>query len=236
VIRRLKRAVATILANTIERHPGLEQLVHERTESRRLPLALARLMSTGVQIDTVYDIGAHRGRWTESVRPTLPGARFVLFEANDVHALELAATGEPYFIATLSSEERAVDFYGTGGPGDSYFREATAHYQGVSATTVQATTLDRLIERHDLPLPDLIKADVQGAELDVLAGGPNALANAQLVLLECPITAYNEGAPNIDEYFRFMADRAFTPVAFLDPTWHEGEMVQVDVLFRRASD
>ncbi|MGH3119382.1 MAG: hypothetical protein ACRDQ2_20180, partial [Gaiellales bacterium] len=72
---------------------------------------------------------------------------------------------------------------------------------------------------------------VQGAELDVLRGGKKALEQTKLVLLECPIIEYNEGAPKIHEYFSFMDERDFTPVEFVGRRWRHGRMIQVEVLF-----
>jgi FkbM family methyltransferase len=233
--RRVKRFFASSIAAAVERSPRLEQVLSAAAEGRRLQIALARLRRRGLHIEVVYDIGAHRGQWTESVRASLPGARFFLFEANEVHAGELQGTGERYFIAVLSAEEQVVNFYGTGEPGDSYFREATDHYSDVTPTSLQATTLDNLVAINGLPLPDFVKVDVQGAELDVLRGAKTALHTAKLVLLECPITEYNEGAPTIDEYFHFMDERGFTPLEFLGRNWRRGKMMHVDVLFASVS-
>lgn len=218
---------------SLERRPALEHLVHSVLERRRLAYVLTQMRRQGVRIDVVYDIGAHRGEWTKSVRARLPGARFYLFEANAVHAAALRDSGDAFFIAVLSSESRLVDFYGTGGPGDSYYREATEHYSGVSPQRIETTTLDHLVATHDLPLADLVKADVQGAELDVLRGGRHALKKAKLVLLECPLAEYNEGAPSMADYLRFMHESGFSPVAFVEAIWQQGAMVQVDVLFGR---
>jgi len=188
------------------------------------------MQATG-RLDTVYDIGAHRGAWTQAVRPVLPDADFVLFEANPAHASGLAQSGERYFIETLSSEERLVDFYATGEPGDSYYRELTPNYEDVAPKRVHTATLDAVVKRRGLPAPDLIKADVQGAELDVLAGGANSLAHAKLVLLECALDEYNDGAPRIGDCLEFMLKRNFTPVSFIEPKWLDDRVMQVDVLF-----
>lgn len=226
----VNRVLGASITAALTRLPALEQFVGTHADARRLRIALTRLRRK-VGIETVYDIGAHQGHWTEVVRQTLPNARFILFEANEAHASALATTGERYFIALLSSEEGAVDFYGTGGSGDSYYREAARNYETIGPRRIEATTLDRMIERYDLPHPDLIKADVQGAELDVLRGGRRALEVTKLVLLECPIVEYNIGAPRIDEYFEFMDEQGFSPVDFVSGLWQQGHLVQVDVLF-----
>lgn len=222
-----------LITAALARFPRLAQLISARLDERRLQLSLLRLRRAGVEIETVYDIGAHRGEWTDSVRASLPNARFFLFEANATHADALREAGDPFFIAVLSAEAKAVAFYGTGAPGDSYFREATKNYAGVEPTMLTATTLDAVIDRHNLPGADLIKVDVQGAELDVLRGGERTLRRAKLVLLECPLVEYNEGAPSIDEYLRFMREHGFSPIEFLEPIWNKRRMIQIDVLFAR---
>jgi len=227
----INRLLAFPIGAALTHVPALEQFVSTKVDSRRLHIALTRLIGRGLKIEVVYDIGAHRGLWTEAVRASLPRARFFLFEANDMHTEALQQKGDRFFTAILSSEEKLVDFYATGSPGDSYFRESTEHYVEVPPTTVRATTLDHIVETHDLPYPDFIKADVQGAELDVLRGGTKALDRAKLVLLECPVVEYNEGAPSIHEYFRFMDERGFTPIDFPGRIWRKGRVVQIDVLF-----
>ena len=236
--RLVNRLLARLITVALEHLPRLEEHVRRTTDRERLPIALRQLRRQGVEIRVVYDIGAHRGEWTEHVRASLPGAKFFLFEANEIHEKQLASVGDEYFIAVLSSEERLVDFYATGGAGDSYYREATDRYAGTAPAKVMTETLDHLVERFDLPDPDLVKVDVQGAEIDVLRGGRSALTKAKLVLLECPITEYNEGAPTIDAYFRFMDECGFAVVDFLDQMWQCGRMIHVDVLFarRRAHD
>jgi FkbM family methyltransferase len=229
----INRLLSSPVRSVLRRVEPLEQAVSLAIDRRKLAVALARLRRRGVDIEVVYDIGARIGWWTETVRPALPRARFFLFEANDAHTPALQATGERYFTVLLSAEEKPIEFFATGSPGDSYFREATEHYADVVPQVIQATTLDRVVEHHQLPYPDLIKADVQGAELDVLRGGRKTLERTKVVLLECPIVRYNDGAPEIHEYFEFMDDAGFTPVEFLGRTWHKGRMIQIDVLFAR---
>ena len=226
---RMNRQVARAITTALDRLPALELFVNSRADTRRLHTKLVQARRQGIRIQTVFDIGAHRGEWTRRTRATLTDAEFILFEANEVHAPSLE--GERFYIGVLSYEQRLVQFYGKGEVGDSYFRETTGLYDGVTARAVQATTLDQLIQEHGLPRPDLIKADVQGAELDVLRGGGSALEHARLVLLECPIVEYNEGAPTIHEYFRFMDEHGFTPVDVVE--WHMrgGRALQLDVLF-----
>ena len=232
--RRLNRHGADAVARMLTRSAKLEQLAARRVDARRLEIALTSLVRGGKRIQTVYDIGAHRGEWTRAVRRVLPEAEFVLFEGNPRHAETLRSLTRRVVIAVLADEEREVEWVATGEPGDSYRRELTAAYAGVAAERVRTSTLEGVVERDRLPLPDLIKADVQGSELDVLAGGRRAVAHAAAVLLECPIVPYNEGAPTIDAYFAAMDSVGFTVADFVHTHRHAGRATHVDVLFSRV--
>src|ERR1700761_7610530 len=53
--------------------------------------ALDRILSRGMVVGTVIDIGASNGMWSESVMPYFPDAKYLLIEAQDVHAAGLEA-------------------------------------------------------------------------------------------------------------------------------------------------
>src|SRR5438045_994862 len=51
--------------------------------------ALDRILSRGMTINTVVDIGASNGMWSESVMLHFPEAKYLLVEAQEVHEAEL---------------------------------------------------------------------------------------------------------------------------------------------------
>jgi FkbM family methyltransferase len=65
-------------------------------------------------------------------------------------------------------------------------------------------SLDTVILTHQFPWPDLIKMDIQGAELDVLKGATKALSHAKALILELQHEDYNLGAPKKDEVIRWL--------------------------------
>lgn len=163
----------------------------------------------------------------------LPASKFFLFEVNEVHRPDLQRLDHPFFIGVLDDSRREVEFFGDGGIGDSYYCENTIHYDAVAPRIELTHTLDKVTEKHDVPMPDFIKLDTQGAELDILRGGSRAPAHAKLVFLERPILAYNAGAPGIQDYHNFFDLNGFYPLDICEKHDFAGSLVQADFLFIR---
>ena len=194
---------------------------------------LIKVQQDGLKIDTVYDIGANRGHWSPAIKHNaLPNSYFYLFEGNSRHEPALQATGLPYYIGILSNPGREyVEFYDTAGTGDSYYRENTVHYDDKTPTRYPARTLDSIIEDCELPVPNFIKIDTQGAEIDVLRGTEKVLNQVDLVYLECPIIRYNLGAPTMQDYLDYMRSQQFIPTDILEVHRNEETLLQVDIMF-----
>ena len=193
---------------------------------------------------TVYDVGAHEGCWTSSLREQFPNVTSIMFEANPAHEERLRRLGYRYFIGCLHSEAgRRVSFNLPDNPsvvttGASLYREKTKHYTGARQLDLNSWTLDQLIQDNALPLPTLIKLDTQGSELDILRGGSALFGpNSPLhwVYIEIPLTEYNDGAPCTSEYIKFCSSRGYLPVAISEMHERDAQLVQVDVLFGKRT-
>lgn len=188
-------------------------------------------------INVVYDIGAHRGLWTTHMhKRVLPNANFILFEANPIHSEYLKSLNFPYYISALTANETGdVDFYSTddlaGSTGGSIYKENTSHYEAIQARKIKATTLNILVDRHNLPIPDFIKIDTQGAEIDVIEGGIEIFKRAKFILIELPILEYNQGAPTFDTYNNKLAELGFYPVSISEIHKFGSVIIQLDFLF-----
>ncbi len=101
----------------------------------------------------------------------LQNSRFYLFEGNKECEESLKEKKLMYFMDVLADPGRGeVDFYNGTNTGDSYYQETTKIYEGFQPIRVPTITLDELIDKHNLPIPDFIKLDTQGSELDILKG------------------------------------------------------------------
>ena len=58
----------------------------------------------------------------------------------------------------------------------------------------KTSKLDTIIKERNYPLPDLIKIDTQGSELDILNGSSEALKNIKYLIVELQHIQYNKNA------------------------------------------
>jgi FkbM family methyltransferase len=197
---------------------------------------LQKMLSRGLTINTVYDIGACKGKWSSSMKSgVLSSSEFYLFEANPNYDSILKKTGFRYFNTVLSNPGRdTVKFYNGTDTGDSYYKETTKWYDSKNSIDLACTTLDNIVQTYKIDKPDFIKIDTQGSELDIMAGAIDTISNVKLIYAECPIIQYNEGSPEIQEYLNFFKKINFVPVDIFEIHRLENVLVQIDIMFVRA--
>ena len=204
--------------NTTEEVVDIKQFLRELREPYPFPPAhieyLNKLKDEGLQPKVIYDIGACVLHWTDRVKTIWPESEIIVFEAADVHEFLYQEAGVKYHIGVLSSESgKEVDFYQNDQApgGNSYYREnpeiqpAAAHlYAEKYLRKLKTITLDAIVSLKQYPVPDLIKMDVQGAELDVLKGAQETIKTAKHIILELQVVEYNKGAPLKDVVIEYM--------------------------------
>ena len=198
----------------------------------RLTNELKDLKRRGLTLNTIFDIGAHKGAWSNEIKRIYPESYYHLFEANPDHARHLA--DYPHLCGTALSDGREyVDFYKRNGTGDSYYKERTNWYNDVETMRLPAITLDEYVHTNKLPQPQMLKLDTQGSELDILKGAVNTLRGVELIATECPVFSYNEGTPDMGQYIKAFWDHGFLPYKNIEDHYIDSILVQIDILFIR---
>lgn len=173
----------------------------------------------------IYDIGSCVLHWTDEAEKIWPEAKFYLFEAMEGVEKMYQDGGWRYNLGVLSDEDgKVVDFWENEEHpgGNSYYQENPNLSPGAtelfpSSKKVKTKTLDTVVYDRFFSLPDLIKMDVQGAELDIIKGALEIFRQTKHVILELQHVDYNLGAPKKDEIIRFMDELGFdcvTPEGF----------------------
>ena len=199
--------------------------------------AYARLAEKGFQPRSIIDVGAYEGNWTRMAKRLFPASPVLMVEAQASKVPLLQRVCAEHQDVTLVSavlaatEGQAVTFYEmeTGSsllPEQSDVERIEAH--------LSSRTLDGIAADLDGPL--FLKIDVQGAELEVLAGGARTLDRCEAVQLEIAVLPYNRGAPTFLEVIQFMDERDFVPYDLAGWSRPNGvDLVQIDLLFVRRN-
>lgn len=208
-----------------------------RLYEHRLNFNILNLMNKGLKIDVIYDIGAFRGEWSNFLnRTSLKNKNFYLFEANEENEKYLEKLNFKYFFGILSDANKEVNFYSRVSTGDSYLVEQTNLYkENIKSVVKKTITLDEIVKKKNLPLPDFLKIDTQGSELDILKGSQKSISKCSLIYLECPIIEYNLGAPNLNDYIKYLNSINFVPYDLCEVHKIDNILIQIDILFIKKS-
>ena len=151
----------------------------------------------------IYDIGSNTLHWTKEAKNIWTNAEIFAFDAIQEAEELYKSKNVKYNIGVLSNiDNKIVKFYENkeNPAGNSYYKEI-GHPNSVnifpedSYSEKIAMTLETVVKRNHFLLPDLVKIDVQGAELDILNGGMNIINNAKYLIIELQNVEYNRGAP-----------------------------------------
>ena len=165
----------------------------------------------------IYDIGSCVLHWYRRAKEVWPNSRIICFDA--LKEVSFLYDGIEFENCILSdADDKEVGFYyNLDYPGGcSYYQEnekinsaAARLYPEATKRMLKATTLDTLIESRKYPIPDLIKMDVQGAELDIIKGAPKCISQTKDIILELQTVDYNKGAPKAQEVIEYMSSIGF---------------------------
>jgi len=167
----------------------------------------------------VYDIGSCVLHWTYAAQETWPDAKIILFDATDIFEELYVKKDYEYHIDVLSkTSNEIVKFYQNNEmfAGNSYYREnpkycsaAETLFDESKIIELPTITLDDIVKIRSFLAPDLIKIDVQGAELDVLIGADKSLETCKHLIVELRSVEYNIGSPEKEKIIDYLQTKGF---------------------------
>lgn len=190
------------------------------------------LIESGLKIPTILDVGVQFQ--TRELRENFAGAKHVLFEpvreyhdeirrhylGRDYELFEIALSDE-----TGSANLQVFDITGSGSISHSSVNTGAGGGRAISSVR-----LDDFMQGRNYAAPYLLKVDVDGNELKILAGSTQTLRQCACVIVECPISL-NDGL--FFERAQMLRNQGFTLWDVVDLCYYKDQLSQVDLVFLR---
>jgi FkbM family methyltransferase len=196
--------------------------------------SLSNLARVGFRPAGIVDVGANIGAWSREAAAIFPGCPIHMVEGQASLEPQLQATGFPYSLTLVGPENRASAAFFLSGTGSSLLEEVTALDKQRVELPVQR--LDHLDGVRALAGPLLLKLDVQGYELEVLAGASETLERTEVILTEVSLLEYNKGSPLMHEVIAWLSGRDFLPYDICGGLRRSSDkaLFQTDLIFVRS--
>lgn len=215
---------------------------HHGPGSAARPLAVTNLFyedvaARGFRPSFILDVGANRGDWTEMMLDIFPDADYLLLEpqhemASRLDALESRHPNVTWHACAAGPEETTLELTVFDNLNGSSLVPDAAHAEGRERRSVPVHTIDGLVDGR---IPDLVKLDVQGFELEALKGASSLFGHTEIFVLEASLFRFYEQTPLLHEVIAFMKERGYVPYDIADyiRRTHDGALAQIDMAFAR---
>ena len=201
-----------------------------------------KIRDKGYSPKIAIDGGYALGSWTGGIKTWFPEIKVLGIDANS-HIFNDGGAEIKEGCVLWSEDGVTLPFHRNSNAsgwctGDSVFKENSHHY-GPNNTHIEYMTsvsLNTLCKKHGFEKVDILKLDVQGAELECLKGFSDYIDTVDFVELECSVMEYNVGAPGIYEVLEYMKSK-FDIHDVLEIHYASGQydLIQIDFLFKNRN-
>lgn len=204
---------------------GLEILI--QTKSNKPVGSMFELLNDlqcrGLNVVTIFDVGAHKGEWTKMVKSIFPHACIWMFEP------QIEMMGHLGKVLNMHHDVRLIQ-KGVGSQFDKLIFTIWDDFAGSSflpkqndillqsgkQREIDIVTLDGVLENPEIQIPEIVKLDIQGFELEALKGANRLFGKTEVFILEVALYPF-EDMPNIPTFIEavnFMYNRGYVVYDF----------------------
>ena len=203
---------------------------------------LEDLRKRGLVCRTIMDVGANATDWSRTAKRIFPEASFLLIEPQvemvphleqfcrdfDNSAFVLAGAGARKDVQTLTVWDDLA--------GSSFLPKPTAALRSAhKQRDIEMVTIDELVSSSRTQLPELMKLDIQGFELEALKGAQTTFGHTEVYILEVSLFPFPDGPgmPVFSDVIQFMLARDYVVYDFAGFLRRplDGALGQCDICF-----
>ena len=142
----------------------------------------------------IVDIGANHGTWTRDALHYFPDANYTLLEPQSwlKKSLQdiLDTNSKVQFYPVGAGEKKGSFLFTIVDRDDSCsfrYTKEEAEIEGFKQIEIPVVTLNDLLSETNLPIPDIIKIDAEGLDIEVLRGASNFFGKTEIFMVEAGI-------------------------------------------------
>lgn len=197
-------------------------------------------------LSTIVDIGANRGQFAVAAR-AISGARVIsfeplpavaamfktLFQSDSAVQLYVAAVGEraENKLIHLSARDDSSSLLEIGQAQSELFPGT----HEVGTLEVRVGTLDDFMSEEEILRPAMLKLDVQGFEMQALAGCKSLIRNFDYVYCECSFVELYKDQKLAGEVVSYLGSLGFSLAGMYNPAYDlVGNCIQADLFFMQT--
>lgn len=159
-----------------------------------LEILFANIKKMGMSPKHIMDIGANHGTWTRETLTHFPDAYFTMIEPQEwlkpsfqdlldsnpkINYLPVGAGATPgSFKFTLVERDDSCSFR---------YTEEEARELGYKQVDIPIITLNDLVKTNNLPIPDIVKIDAEGLDIEVLKGASDLFGKTEIFMVEAGV-------------------------------------------------
>jgi len=190
--------------------------------NRRFEEACREFAIRGITPPVLYDIGARWGVSEPYGRlKSIPGFRSVGFEPDAEEAARLSAARHFDIVCPVALGDRHErrKLHIARDPGSSTLfppdmqeiarHSASTQFETVGETEVEVQPLDDVIRDQNLPAPDFIKVDCEGAEGIIFSGATDTLKSVIGITFEARMVEFYKGGATLGPLLEFFFKKGF---------------------------
>ncbi|MFM8885285.1 MAG: FkbM family methyltransferase, partial [Chthoniobacterales bacterium] len=167
---------------------ALKEKLRVRAGAVTLASRLQNLRRAGFRPKEIIDAGAFRGDWTRVAQTVFPEARFLLIEPQSGCAESLRAmalpNGKVRLSQTLLGKEKGEVRFLVEGTNSRILAADWNPGPGARVEAYPVATLQEVAKKEGFESPDFIKLDLQGHELEALAGAGDLFGSCEVFMVE----------------------------------------------------
>jgi len=213
------------------------EIVSDSASYMTMDGGIGRIKSRGIAINSVIDVGASNGRWSELCMKYFPDCNYHLFEAqkeyrNPLEGLKKKNSKIDYSLCVASNVKGNIYFddhiVGGGIANDKKLND--------NFKKLDASTIDYEVSKRNLKGPFLIKLDTHGFEVPIIEGAEKTLKETNILVIECYNFKLNPTCLKFQEMISYMENKGFLVMDIVDLALRTKDsfLWQMDIFFARS--